>query len=142
MLRKTYNQLHIDQLSRCSVRIRHNNKCVNCSFSVVPSNGPTLLWMPGIELLGVIRVMCTKIDNKTNDRKFHHIPPKSININITEVETEPIQPSNPDVEWPEFGPRLDPNSADFDFQKELNITIQTKYREGSQYDVGRTEPFH
>ena len=33
-------------------------------------DGAALLGMPGIELLGIIRVMCETIDNKTTSRKF------------------------------------------------------------------------
>ena len=66
---KTYKQSNIE-LGRCSVRIRHNDKCVKCRFLVVPGDGPALLGMPDIELFGIIRVMCGTIDNKTNDRKF------------------------------------------------------------------------
>ena len=51
---KTYNQSNIEQLSRCSIWIRHNDKCVKCGFFVVPGDGATLLGMPDIELLGII----------------------------------------------------------------------------------------
>ena len=67
---KMCNQLNIEQLDRCSVRIRHNDKCVKCIFFVAPVDGPGLFWMPDIELVGSIRVMCETTDNKTNKRKF------------------------------------------------------------------------
>ena len=63
---KTYDQLSAGQLGRCSERIKHNDKCVKCRLF-----GPALLGMPDMELLGIIRVMCETIDNKTNDRKFY-----------------------------------------------------------------------
>ena len=67
---KTYDQLNIEQLSGYSVKIRHNDKCVECRFFVEPGDGPELLRIPDIELLGMIRVMCETIDKKTTDRKF------------------------------------------------------------------------
>ena len=67
---KTYNQTNIDQLSRCTVSIRHNDKCVKHRFFVIQGNGPALLRMPDIELLSIIRVMCETTDNKTTGRKF------------------------------------------------------------------------
>ena len=67
---KTYDQSNTEQLSRCSVKIGHNDKCFKCRFSVVPGDGPALLRMPDIELLDIQRVMCGTVDNKTNGRKF------------------------------------------------------------------------
>ena len=64
VVHKTYNQSNIEQLGRCAVNIRYNNKCVKCRTFVVPGDGLTLLGMPDIELLS-IRVICKTIDNKT-----------------------------------------------------------------------------
>ena len=36
----------------------------------MPGHGPTLFMMPDIELLGIIRVMCDTICNKTTNRTF------------------------------------------------------------------------
>ena len=66
ILLKTYNQSNIEQLSRCSVKIRHYDKCVNCRFFVVTCNGSALLEIPYIELSSIIRVMCETIGNKAN----------------------------------------------------------------------------
>ena len=44
-----------------------NDKHVKCQFFVVPGDGPSSLRMPDIDLLGIIRVICETIDNKTND---------------------------------------------------------------------------
>ena len=63
---KTYNQSNIEQLCRYSVRIGHNDKCIECRFFVVPDNGPALLGMPDVELLSIIRVICEALDNKIN----------------------------------------------------------------------------
>ena len=54
---KTYNQSNIEQLSRCLVKKRHNDKCVKCRFFVMPGNDLALLGMPDIELLNIIRVI-------------------------------------------------------------------------------------
>ena len=65
---KAYIQSNIEQLSRCSVKIRHNHKCIKCRLFVVPGNGPSLLRMLDIELLSISRVTCDTINNKTNKR--------------------------------------------------------------------------
>ena len=36
----------------------------------MPGNDPALLRMPDIEFLGIIRVMCKTLDNKTTQGKF------------------------------------------------------------------------
>ena len=36
----------------------------------MPGDGPALLRMPDMEFLGIIRIMCETIGNKTNNRKF------------------------------------------------------------------------
>ena len=51
---KTYNHSNKEQLSRCSVNIKHNDKCVKCRFFVVPGDGPVLIGIPDIHLLGII----------------------------------------------------------------------------------------
>ena len=69
---KTYNHRNKEQLSRCSVRIRHNDKCVKCRFFVVQGNGPASLGMPHIEMLGV-RVMCeTNVQYKQEPTRTEH----------------------------------------------------------------------
>ena len=67
---KTYNQSNIEQLGRCSVRIRHNDKCIKCKFFAVLGNSPALIRIQDIKLLGIIRVICETIGSKTNDRMF------------------------------------------------------------------------
>ena len=68
---KTQNQSNIEQLGRCSLRIRPSDKCVTCRFLVEPGNGQALLRMSDVELLSIIRVMCETIDKKANDRNFN-----------------------------------------------------------------------
>ena len=51
---ETYNQSNIEQLSRSSVRIRHNDKCVKHPFFVVPGDGSVLLEIHNIELPSTI----------------------------------------------------------------------------------------
>ena len=41
-----------------------------CTFFIVPVGHQALLRMPGIELLGIIRVLGETMDNKTTGRKF------------------------------------------------------------------------
>ena len=67
---KTYNQSNIEQPGRCLVKIRQINKCVKCTFLIVPGDDPALHGMLDIELLRTIRVICETIDNKTTGRKF------------------------------------------------------------------------
>ena len=51
---------------------------------------------------------------------FHPVPPQLADINSCQVEAGPIQPNSPKIERPEFGPRPDTNSADFNFKDELD----------------------
>ena len=51
---------------------------------------------------------------------FQPVPPQLINTYSCQVEAGPIQPDSPEIEKPEFGPRLDTNFAEFNFEKELN----------------------
>ena len=50
---------------------------------------------------------------------FQPVPPLLIDTNSCQVEAGPIQPDVPEMEKPEFGPRPDTNSTDFDFKNEL-----------------------
>ena len=51
---------------------------------------------------------------------FQPVPPQLINTNSCQVGAEPIHLDSPKIEIPEFGPRLDTNSAEFNFEKELD----------------------
>ena len=51
---------------------------------------------------------------------FQPIPPQLMNTNRCQVEKGPIQPTSPKMEKPEFGPRPDTNSTDFDFKTEID----------------------
>ena len=51
---------------------------------------------------------------------FQPVPPQLIDTNSCQVEAEPIQPTSPKIDKPEFGPRLDTNSTDFNFKTEIN----------------------
>ena len=51
---------------------------------------------------------------------FKPVPPQVIDTNSCQVGAGPIQPANPKVEKPEFGPRLDTNSAEFIFKDEID----------------------
>ena len=51
---------------------------------------------------------------------FQPVPLQLINTNSCQVEARPIQPDSPKMERPEFGPRPDTNSTEFNFEKELD----------------------
>ena len=61
---QTYNQSNVEQLCRCSIRTRSNDKCVKGRFFVVSGDGPALLEMPDIDLLGIMTIMHETIGNK------------------------------------------------------------------------------
>ena len=50
---------------------------------------------------------------------FQPVPPQLINTSSCQVEAGPIQQDSPEMERPEFGPRPNTNSTEFDFEKEL-----------------------
>ena len=50
---------------------------------------------------------------------FHNIPPNFVHINNHQVETGPIQPTSPETECQEFGPKPDTDSTEFDFKIEV-----------------------
>ena len=68
---KTYNQSDIVQLGICTVKLRHENKCVRCRFFVVPGNGPALLGIPDIELLSILRITCDIRGELHENKKFY-----------------------------------------------------------------------
>ena len=51
---------------------------------------------------------------------FQPVPLQLIDNNGCQVEAGCIQPDIPKIEKPEFGPRPDTNSTDFDFKNELD----------------------
>ena len=51
---------------------------------------------------------------------FQHVPPQLIDTNNCQVEAGPIQLDSPEIKKPEFGPKLDTNSTEFNFEKELD----------------------
>ena len=51
---------------------------------------------------------------------FQPVPSQLTDINSCQVEAEPIQPNNPKIERPNFGPRPDTDSADFNSKDELD----------------------
>ena len=71
---------------------------------------------------------CDEIDYRANMNRdgnnisvgFQPVPPQLIDINSCQVEVGPIQPDSPKIEKPEFGPRPDTNSTEFNFEKELD----------------------
>ena len=67
---KTYNQSNIEQLSVCTIKLRHKDKCIKCRFFVIPDDCPALIGMPDIELLSKLGIMCGIIGRPHETRKF------------------------------------------------------------------------
>ena len=42
----------------CTVILRHKDKIAKCRLFVVPGDGPALLGIPDIELLGIVKITC------------------------------------------------------------------------------------
>ena len=63
------------------------------------------------------------MDQEGEDIKigFHPVAPQLINIISCQVETEPIQPTSPKIERPEFGPRPDTGSTNFNFKCMIDL---------------------
>ena len=55
----------------CTVKLRHKDNCVKCRLFVVPGDGPSLLGMPDIELLSILRATCDIIGEPHESRKFN-----------------------------------------------------------------------
>ena len=65
---------------------------------------------------------------------FQPVPPQLINTNSCQVEAGPIQPDSPKFERPVFGPRMDTNSAEFNFEKELDwLPFQLDIRKEAKF---------
>ena len=65
---------------------------------------------------------------------FQPVPPQPINTNSCQVEAEANQLDSPEIEKPEFGPRLDTNSAEFNFEKELDqLPFQLNIRKEAKF---------
>ena len=74
---------------------------------------------------------------------FQPVPPQLIDTNSCQVEAGPIQPANPKVERPEFGPRHDINSAEFSFKDEIDwLSFPTGHQKRSHLNVETTELFY
>ena len=61
---KMYSTSNIEQLGICSVWLKHKDKIIRCGFFVVPSDGPVLLGLLDIELLGLLKTMCKGLDQQ------------------------------------------------------------------------------
>ena len=68
---KTYDQSNIDQLGVCIVQLRHKDKIARSRLFVVPRDCLVLLGMPGIELIGILMIMCGMIKGQQANRKFN-----------------------------------------------------------------------
>ena len=73
-------------------------------------------------------------EGNTNSVGFQPIPPQLIDTNRCQVEAGPIQPDSPKIEKPEFGPRPDTNSANFNFKNELDgLPFQLNIRKEAKF---------
>ena len=70
VLLKTYNSSNIEQLGICTVRLRHKDNVNKCRFFVVPGNGPVLLQVLDIEVLGILKITCEVIDSQLASSKY------------------------------------------------------------------------
>ena len=52
---------------------------------------------------------------------FQPVPPQLINTSSCQVEAGPIQLDSPEMERPEFSPRPNTNSKEFDFEKKTRL---------------------
>ena len=68
---KTYNQLDIEQLGVCTMKLRHEDRNATCRFFVVPEDGQPLLGMPDIELLNILKRTFEVKDDTHESRKFN-----------------------------------------------------------------------
>ena len=67
---RTYNISNIEQLSICTFKLRHKGNVVKCKFFVFSGDGPALLGMVDVEVLGILRITCEVIHNQQTGRKF------------------------------------------------------------------------
>ena len=54
----------------CTVKLRYKNKIARCTFFIVPGNGPAMLGMSDIELLGILKMMFDVVERTQRDRRF------------------------------------------------------------------------
>ena len=52
----------IPQVGICRVTLQHKDIDLQCSFFVVPVNGPAFLWMLDYKKLELLTVDCTTVD--------------------------------------------------------------------------------
>ena len=90
----------------------------------------------------LFNVECNEIDyratlNREGDNisvGFQPVPPQLIDTNSCQVEAGPIQTNSPKIERPEFGPKLDTNSKEFNFKDELDqLPFQLNIRKEAKF---------
>ena len=73
---------------------------------------------------------------------FKPVPLQLIDTNSCQVKAGPIQPDVPKMEKPEFGPRPDTNSSDFDFKNELDwLSFQLNIRKEAKFTQDQQSHF-
>ena len=94
----------------------------------------------------LFNVECDEIEYRANMNwdgdnisvAFQPVPPQLINTNSCQVDMGPIQPDSPKSERPEFDPRLDTNSTEFNFEKELDqLPFQLNIRKEAKFTQDR-----
>ena len=55
----------------CTVNYDPKDKCIKYRFFVIPGNGPTLIGIPDIDLLRILRITCDLIGESHENRKFN-----------------------------------------------------------------------
>ena len=74
---------------------------------------------------------------------FQPVPLQLIDIISCQVKAEPVQPTSPKIERPEFGPRPDTDSTDFDLKTEVDwLSFRLNIGKRSQFDTRTTELLH
>ena len=68
---KTYSDSNIEQLGVSLVKARHKDKVTRCRFFIVPGDGPALLGMPDVKLVGILEIMCEVVEDQWVDREFN-----------------------------------------------------------------------
>ena len=62
---------NIEQLGICTFKLRHKENFVKWRFFVVLGNGPALLEMSDIEVVGILEIAYEGLDRQQACRKFY-----------------------------------------------------------------------
>ena len=97
------------------VHLRYKSKVARCGFFIVPGDGPTLLGLPDIELLGTLKITCNVVEGQQAGRKFDSQTTKPTAVLNCEIHTgEDCRSDNMGII------NINPNMADC-FRSSANI---------------------